>query len=73
MSFKETLAKLGNIYYIFGGVMSVLVGIFGLLVEEYLWGVIAIAVGAFLIYRNYKQMKARSQMQGPPAQPPAQS
>ena len=50
--------KFGNIYWMIGGIIAVIAGIFLLVTGDYLWGIIGLAVGGWLAYSNYKKLKA---------------
>ncbi len=57
MPFKNIFIKFRNISNLIYGVLGFFLGIVLLVIKDYLWGIICIAIGGFLVYRNYKKLK----------------
>lgn len=62
MSLRNIFIKFRNISNFIYGVIGFILGIILLFVQEYLLGIICMAIGAFLIYRNYKKLKIKADL-----------
>lgn len=50
--------KLGIFYWIGGGIVAIVGGIILLIGGDYVWGVVGIVGGAYLVYSYYRKLKA---------------
>ncbi len=52
-----SLAKFKVYYAMVGGIIAVIIGIASLILQEWVWGIIALVVGAAGIYWNVRRLK----------------
>lgn len=53
------MSKFSIYYWMFGGIVGVVGGIFLLIVGDYVWGIIGILAGAYLFYSYSQKLKAK--------------
>jgi len=57
MPFKNIYIKFRSISNLIYGALGFFLGTALLLIKDYLWGIICISIGGFLVFRNYKKLK----------------